>query len=224
MDANPKKLGPVMHYMHALFIVGAYEEAISIADRALARNANAPKDKPAYDDQADTLNWIYDLKSQALRALGRWDEALLIQQEARQQRENSNDKVSQAINLGYSYNLRDRPEDALKSLEGIDWARSLSGYGRMQLQHVRLRAYLQLGNRAEAEKVFVYLRENKLDAPGTWQEAMLEWGDVDGAAAYYIARLRDPEQRNQACTRRRCSSHSRDCRGMPRTRPAGRRC
>ena len=90
----------------------------------------------------------------------------------------------------------------MKSLEGIDWARSLSGFGRMQLQHVRLRAYLQLGNREEAEKVFVYLRENKIDAPDTWQEAMLDWGDVDGAAALYIARLRDPEDRGVGAVRR----------------------
>jgi hypothetical protein len=68
----------------------------------------------------------------------------------------------------------------------------------MQLQHVRLNAYLQLGDRAEAEKVFVYIRENKLDAPDTWQEAMLDWGDVDGAAAHYITRLRDPDQRAAA--------------------------
>jgi len=198
IDAHPKKLGPVTQYMYALFTVGSYHEAIALADRAVTRIAKAPADKPAYDDLQDTINWLYDLKSQALRGLGRWDEALLIQQEARRQRENSNDKVSQAINLGYSYILRDRPEDALKSLDGIDWARSLSGYGRMQLQSVRLSAYLRLGNRAEAEKVFVYLRENKLDAPDTWQEAMLEWGDVDGAAAHYIARLRDPEQRSSA--------------------------
>ena len=157
-----------------------------------------PRTNLRIEDLADTINWIYDLKSQALRALGRWDAALAMQEEARRQRENSNDKVSQAINLGYSYNLRDRPEDALKSLDGIDWARSLSGYGRMQLQHVRLRAYLQLGNRAEAEKVFVYLRENKVDAPDTWQDALLDWGDLDGAAAHYIARLRDPEQREAA--------------------------
>ena len=106
--------------------------------------------------------------------------------------------MSQAINLGSSYLVRNRPDDALKSLEGIDWARSLSGFGRMQLQHVRLRAYLQLGNRDEAEKVFAYLRENKIDAPDTWQEALLDWGDVDGAAALYIARLRDPEDRVSA--------------------------
>ena len=198
MTANPNRLGPVVQYMYSLFSVGEYGEVISLADRVLAQNAKASKDKPAFEDVADTLNWIYDLKSQALRGLGRWDEALVIQEEARRQRETSTDKVSQAINLGGSYLVRNRPDDALKSLEGIDWARSLSGFGRMQLQHVRLRAYLQLGNREEAEKVFVYLRENKIDAPDTWQEALLDWGDVDGAAALYIARLRDPEDRVSA--------------------------
>ena len=198
MAANPARLGPVVQYMYSLFTVGEYAEVISLADRILAQNAKASKEKPAFDDVAEKLNWIYDLKSQALRGLGRWDEALTIQEEARRQRETSTDKVSQAINLGGSYLLRHRPEDALKSLEGIDWARELSGYGRMQLQHVRLRAYLQLGKHEEAEKVFAYLRENKIDAPDSWQEAMLDWGDVNGAAALYIARLRDPDDRAAA--------------------------
>jgi hypothetical protein len=184
--------------MYALLTVARYQELITLADRTLARQAQAPQDKPAFDDVADKLNWIYDLKSQGLRGLGRWDESLVIQEAARRQRDSSTDKVSQAINLGSSYINRDRPNDALKSLEDIDWVHSLSGYGRMELQHVRFRAYLQLGNREEAEKVFVYLRQNKIDAPDTWQDAMLEWGDVDGAAAQYIARLHDPEQRIEA--------------------------
>jgi tetratricopeptide (TPR) repeat protein len=198
MEANPGSLGPAVQYMYALFNLGAYQDAVTLADRLVAKSAAAPRDKPAFDDLADQLNWVFDLKSRALRGLGRWDEALAAQEEARGQRESSNDKVSQAINLGFSYNLHDRPQDALKSLEGIDWARSLSPFGRMQLQYVRFEAYLQLGDRAEAEKVFAYLRENKLDASGTWQDAMLEWGDLDGAAAQYIARLQDPEQRSHA--------------------------
>jgi tetratricopeptide (TPR) repeat protein len=198
VDANPRMLRPVVQYMYALFVIGEYQEALALADRSIEKHNSAPLDKPAFDDVAKAINWIYDLKSRALRGMGRWDESLVIQEEARRQQENSNDKVSQAINLGFSYNARGRPEDALKSLEGIDWARSLSGYGRMQLQHVRLHAYLQLGNRAEAEKVFVYLREHRLDAPNDWQEALLDWGDVEGAAAHYIARLRDPEQRAPA--------------------------
>ena len=77
MTANPTRLGPVVQYMYSLFSVGEYGEVISLADRVLAQNAKASKDKPAFDDVADTLNWIYDLKSQALRGLGRWDEALV---------------------------------------------------------------------------------------------------------------------------------------------------
>jgi tetratricopeptide (TPR) repeat protein len=198
MNEHPTRLDPVVQYMYTLFTLGEYAEIISLADRVLERNAKATPDKPVYEDVADTLNWVFDLKSQALRGLGRWDDSLAIQEEARRLRETSSDKVSQAINLGSSYLLRNRPEDALRSLEGIDWSRDLSGYGRMQLQHVRLRACLQQGNRKEAEEIYAYLRENRVDAPDTWQEAMLDWGDLDGAAASYIARLRDPEERTAA--------------------------
>jgi tetratricopeptide (TPR) repeat protein len=198
MNEHPTRLDPVVQYMYTLFTLGEYAEIISLADRVLERNAKATPDKPVYEDVADTLNWVFDLKSQALRGLGRWDDSLAIQEEARRLRETSSDKVSQAINLGSSYLLRNRPEDALESLEGIDWSRDLSGYGRMQLQHVRLRACLQQGNRKEAEEIYAYLRENRVDAPDTWQEAMLDWGDLDGAAASYIARLRDPEERTAA--------------------------
>ena len=198
VDANPRMLGAAVQYMYALFVTGAYQDALVVADRLMEKHARAPRDKPAFDDLADSINWLYDQKARALRGLGRWDEALAMQEEARRQQENSNDKVSQAINLGFWYVQFDRAEDALEAIDGVDWARSLSPYGRMQLQHVRFRAYLQLGKRAEAEKVFAYLREHKLDSPDTWQDAMLEWGDTDGAAAHFISRLRDPEQRTEA--------------------------
>ena len=198
VDANPRKLGPIVQYMYALLAVGSFQEVVTLSDRTLAKQAKGTREKPAFDDEADKLNWIHDLKASGLDGLGRWDEALAVQQKARDLREASEDKVSQAINLGSTYTTRNQPELALKSLEGIDWANSLSGYGRMQLQHVRLRAYLELGNRAEAEKVFVYMRENKNDAPDNWQVAMLDWGDLDGAAAQYIARLRDPKERPEA--------------------------
>ena len=45
------------------------------------------------------------------------------------------------------------------ALDGIDWAHSLSPYGRMQLQYVRYRAHLQLSaNVQEADNVLAYLR------------------------------------------------------------------
>ncbi len=195
---NPRKLAPLVQYLYSLMTVGDYPQILARADKAIAQNGKGTQDKPAFEDTEDQLNWIYDLRSQALRGMGRFDESLLALQAASQQREVSTDKVSQAINLGFVYTDMRRPEDALRALEGIDWAKTLSGYGRMQLQHVRLRAYLQLGKRDAAEEVFAWLRENRTDAQDTWQSAMLDWGDADGAAAQYITRLRDPDERADA--------------------------
>lgn len=198
MDANPRKLEPVAGYMNALHTVGNDQELVALADRILAKQARGTKTAPAFDDEQDELNWIYDIKSRGLRALGRWDDALAVQVKARESRETSSDKVSQAINLGSFYVMLDKPDEALKALDGIDWANSLSGYGRMQFQAVRMQACLAKGDRIEAEKVFAYLRQNRKDAPDTWQFAMLEWGDLDGAAALFITRLRDPAERAEA--------------------------
>ena len=46
--------------------------------------------------------------------------------------------------------------------------------------------------------MLAYLRQHRDDAEDTWQLAMLDAGDFDGAAALLIARLRDPEKRYEA--------------------------
>jgi hypothetical protein len=91
-----------------------------------------------------------------------------------------------------------RPADALRILEGVDWAKSLTSFGRMQLQQARLRALLQLDKRSEAERVYAYLREHRADAPDAWLDTLLDWGETDEAAAQYIERLQDPLHRSQA--------------------------
>jgi tetratricopeptide (TPR) repeat protein len=198
MRKHPRDLQPVIEYMYAQFAVGAFKENIRFADRLLKSVEQAPKDKPLFDDLEDKLNWIYDIKASSLHALGRWDEAMEVQRQANALRDISADKVSQAINLGSLFNEHGQPGEALKALEGLDWGRDLSGYGRMQLEHVRLRAYLKLGKHDEAETVLAYMRQNQKDAPDTWQIALLDFGDVDGAAALFIQRLRDPKRRTEA--------------------------
>ena len=103
-----------------------------------------------------------------MRARGRWDEAIAVMEAGRLKLEKGSVNVSQAINLGFHYNDAGYPQKALDALQDVDWARSLSPYGRMQLQHVRYTAYLQLGNRPEADNVFAYLREHHDDARDTW--------------------------------------------------------
>jgi hypothetical protein len=196
--ANPRSLSVRVQYGYALLVAGQFSELLNLADGIITRTDAASKGALPFDDVADQLNWIYNHKADALRGLGRWDEALAVMETARRKSEEGNDNVSQAINLGWHYADYGKPQDALKALAGIDWARSLSPYGRMQLQHVRYRAYLQLASTQEADNVFAYLREHHGDAEETWQLAMVDAGDFDGAAALLISRLRDPQQRSQA--------------------------
>ena len=197
-DANPRSLGVRVQYGYALLDAGRFAELLALTEEIIARVSTARADEAPYDDIEDQLNWIYNHKAAALRALGRWDDALIVMEAARLQPEDGSINVSQAINLGWHYVDYGKPKNALEALDGIDWAHSLSAYGRMQLQYVRYRAYLQLANLQEADNVLAYLREHRDDAQDTWQLAMLDAGDFDGAAALLIARLRDPEKRYEA--------------------------
>ena len=195
---EPRSLRAFVQYGYALLDEGRYADLLQQSDVILRRIANAPAKSPPYDDLDDALNWLYNHKAAALRALGRWDEAIAVMEAGRAKRERGSDNVSQAINLGFHFNDLGQPQKALDALSDIDWARALSPYGRMQLQHVRYRAYLQLGSHAEADNVLAYLREHHDDAPDTWLQVLLDSGDLDGAAAQLISELRDTRKRSTA--------------------------
>ncbi|MEO8018299.1 MAG: hypothetical protein ABI769_10825 [Pseudomonadota bacterium] len=198
VSADPRSMTARVQYGYTLQEAGRFEELLALTNEVIARVAAAPADSPPYDDGADKLNWIYNHKASSLRAMGHWEDALTVLEAGNHQQENGAINVSQRINLGAAYLEIGRAQKALEALDGIDWAHSLSPYGRMQLQHVRYCAYLQLGNTREADNVLAYLREHHDDAESTWQEAMIDAGDLDGAAALLIARLHDPDQRSAA--------------------------
>jgi hypothetical protein len=195
---EPRSLQAFVQYGYALLAEGRYAELLQQSDVILRRIANSPAKSPPYDDLDDSLNWLYNHKAAALRALGRWEEAIAVMEIGRVKRERGSDNVSQAINLGFHYNDLGHAQKALDALADIDWARALSPYGRMQLQHVRYRAYLQLGNHAEADNVLAYLREHHDDAADTWLQVLLDSGDEDGAAAQLMSELRDSSKRSTA--------------------------
>jgi tetratricopeptide (TPR) repeat protein len=196
--ANPRSLGVRVQLGYALLVAGQFAELLALTDDIIARVTTARSDEAPFDDIDDELNWIYNHKAASLRALGRWEDALTVMEAARLEPGEGSVNVSQAINLGWHYVDYGKPENALKALDGIDWAHSLSPYGRMQLQYVRYRAYLQLANAQEADNVLAYLRQHRDDAEDIWQLAMLDAGDFDGAAALLVARLRDPDKRYEA--------------------------
>ena len=196
--ANPRSLDVLVQYGSLLLEQGRFTELLAITGEVIARVTAAKPKSPPYDDIPDHFNWIFNHRAAALRALGRWDEALTVMEAGRLEKEHGSANVSQAINLGWQYCDFGKPQKALDALDGIDWAHSLSPYGRMQLQHVRYRAYLQLANAKEADDVYTYLREHREDAEGTWQLVMVDAQDFDGAAALLISRLHDPRKRNEA--------------------------
>jgi tetratricopeptide (TPR) repeat protein len=195
MKAHPKELRAVVQYAYALHTLGKFTEMLTLADEVIARIDKAPADQQPYEDLEEYLSWIHNHKATALRALGRFDEAARVLADWRRSGRNSDDKVSQAINLGFFYNELGRPAEALAAVEGLDWARGMSGYGRTQCQFVRFQAFTQLGKTAEAQEVVTWMRQNQSDSMQTAQGTLLESGDVDGAAALLIARLRDAEER-----------------------------
>jgi tetratricopeptide (TPR) repeat protein len=198
MNENPKALGAVVMFGYALYTVGQFEEMLALTDSIIAKVDKAKPKEPLYEDLDDQLNWIYNHKASALRALGRFDEAAAALQAWNDSQRNAGDRVSQAINLGFFYNEMGRPDDALKAVAGIDASKGMSEYGRTQYEFVRFQAFEQQKKASEAEAIVAWMREHKDDSPDTAQDTLMEAGDVDGAAALMISRLNDPDERADA--------------------------
>jgi tetratricopeptide (TPR) repeat protein len=195
---RPKSLGAQVQFGYALYTLGQFDEMLALANGAIARVEKAPADQPPYDDVDESLNWIFNHKSMALAALGRWDEAAQVLADWERNERNKEDKVSQAINLGFLFNEMGRPDDALKAVNALDWSRGMSEYGRTQCQYVRFQAFQQQGKDSEVREIVSWMREHQKDSLETAQSTLLEAGDVDGAAALLITRLRDADDRATA--------------------------
>ena len=131
-----------------------YREELEAAGQAVA-GAEAGG-APQYDDADDRLPWILKDCESALHALGRWDEAVAELERARRMKEDGYRNVSQSINLAWLLLELDRPEDALAAIDGVI---DVSRYGRMQIESVRLRAALEMGNRDAAKKALSFLAD-----------------------------------------------------------------
>jgi hypothetical protein len=68
----------------------------------------------------------------------------------------------------------------------------------MQEAAVRLDVAIQLDNAAEKEKWSGFIKEHRLDAPRSYDDALLRMNDLDGAAKWLIERLEDKDLRSSA--------------------------
>jgi tetratricopeptide (TPR) repeat protein len=192
--AQPRRLQPVIQLQYALMKVMQPERAVKIADEVVAKVA-AGDGKSLYDDFDDYYNWIIDNRAAALWQLGRWDEAVAQQRRAARHPEHGRLNVSQAINLAGFYVRLGRVDDAIDAMSDLG---ELSPYGRMQLEAIRLVGAVQRADTREIDSRLAYLREHRSSAPGTYQDALLDAGRLDEAAAQLAERLRGADSRADA--------------------------
>lgn len=172
----------------SLLMGGLYEEAVAVADVALALP------RPAKDtEEWSTVTWIMDVRSRALMAMGRHDEALAQMQAARQRVEGEGSiNVSQTINLAWLYLRLGRNAEAL-AVVGEVGEDTVSPFGWMQALQITACAAHGANETAVAGKAFTYLSEHWRDEPNAAYDALACRGDTDGMAALLILRLEDSE-------------------------------
>lgn len=174
-------------FASSLLMAGRFEEALTVADAALALP------RPAKDDEDwNAVTWAMDTRSRVLMALGRPDEAVAQMREATLRVEVEDGNTSQTINLGWMYLRTGRNAEALAAVADIDEG-DASPYGLMQAAQVTACAAQALGDTLVANKAQAYLAEHWRDAPTAAYEALACKGDADAMAALLIRRLEDPE-------------------------------
>lgn len=189
--SNPRSLEAVNQLSYRLFAARRFDDVLRLSEAAIAKAKSA--DRP-YEDIADQLVWTMDQRSRALRAQGRWDEAVDQLRDAARRPERGDINVSHAINLGDLYNTVGRPRDALAAVADLGQA---SPYGLMQAEGVRAEATLQLKDAASLERSISFIRAHAADAPMSAIELLIITGHGDEAAERLIARLADSKERNQ---------------------------
>lgn len=196
--AHPEKLAGVQALASALMTANRLPEALRRVDDALAKVAAAPKDKPAFDDLDDQLNWAYDTRARVLKKMGRFDDALAALKQGRDVAQAAgNDVVSQKINLSDELNAAGHPKEALEEIKTFD-PKGASPYGVMSASEARACAYAQLGDTDHVKAEIEYMKAHAKDRPGPLQSALLCAGDLDALAGETIGQLDDPDERNAA--------------------------
>lgn len=146
----------------------------------------------------DKRQWVMNDRAQALFESGRFDEAVALMRDAAKLSERNTPNVSQTINLSGLLNATGRHEEALATLKAFDEGRDASPYGLMWVATERACARLLSGKAALAQADLEFTRLHAKDNAMARAKVLLCAGDVNGAAAHYVERLKDPTGRSEA--------------------------
>jgi tetratricopeptide (TPR) repeat protein len=195
MATHPYRLEAVYKTSENLRQLGRAREALEVL-RAAEAEIGTPG---AFSDLEDHLSWFWDNMARTYRMLGRYDDALAAYAKGGSARERGNLNVSQVLNMAGNQLSFGRNEDALRTIAVFDDPkRRRSPYGEMVLRYVRGCAHAFAGRRDLTGPDLAYAKAHEKDNREAFAWLMLCTGDMDGAAAAYIKRLDDPEQRGDA--------------------------
>jgi len=192
---RPRSLQVRNALLRALLATGELSEVLAMSDPV-----SGPDAASKVDDLETEQSWTLDARARALVGLGRSDEAVAELRRATVLPERR-DKFSQPINLAALLCELGRPEEALAALPLLPVAQdsdTISPYGMMQVESVRLTAALELQHAADADEALAYLRAHREDSMSTLQRALVRAGQQAEAAAVLIARLHDSSERTGA--------------------------
>jgi tetratricopeptide (TPR) repeat protein len=192
IEAHPKLLEVVYRHMQDLDKAQRNEEALALADAALARLGEDPE---AYSDADEYRPWILNDRAYLLYELGRREEGEAALREGAKLTEGDEPNVSQSINLA-GYLIREGR--AAEALALVGAAGKASPYGDAWIASVRSCAGALLNDEALRVDGLKYLEEHVDDNPQAFSRALLCSNDLDGAAALMIRRLERQQWRGTA--------------------------
>lgn len=190
---HPDRIQPLLLVSADLRQLGRPADAL----RLLQSVAPRIDDPDAFADIDDKRVWWWNELASIHAELGHYDDAVAALRKAAAMDEDGRPNVSQVINLANLQTRYGHGEEALKTLAVFDDpGREMSPYGRVALHYQRGCAKAVAGRPGDAAEDLAFVRAHEKDAEGTLAHLLLCLGDMDGAAASYIAQLDDPDRRS----------------------------
>ncbi len=200
MAAHPDRLAPVNAVAGDLIGLQRPDEALALAQQALDRIGQARGGKPAFTD-ADALRpWIFAAKAEALEALGRFDDAVLVLQTS-VRLPGGGVNPGPALELAGLLGRLGRDDAALAALKPLDKLLEADPAGLAQVRAERACALRRQARADQAAAELAWLSAHVRDNPGARLHALICAGAPDDLAAAFVAALKDPNQRESALTR-----------------------
>lgn len=193
LKEHPDSLEAALRVMGLLRMLGRSQEAVELGEAQRAKL----KDQKAFRDFEERAAWLVNELAYASYETGQPEKGRALLREAAALKELGQSNVSQVINRGVVLVFEGRPEEARAAMDALD-AKSASDFGQYWAHTVEACAAAQLGETAALNAALAALRADLKVNPGATMTGLLCADALDEAAALYLSRLADEDDRGGA--------------------------